>query len=109
MQQVLVNLVNNAIDACPADGAIRLRTCNDSERSVVEITIEDNGAGIPPEHLKKIFDPFFTTKQGGTGLGLSISYRIVRDHGGEISVQSEKGQGTRFAVTLPIGAMKEDA
>ncbi|MBI3941276.1 MAG: ATP-binding protein [Acidobacteria bacterium] len=101
MQEVLVNLINNAIDASRAGGVIRLQTRYDSMRSAVEIAVEDDGIGIPAEHLKKIFDPFFTTKQRGTGLGLSVSYRIVRDHGGKISVESERGQGTRFVITLP--------
>ncbi len=102
MQQVLVNLINNAIDASPCGGSIRLQTNHDRQRSVVEIEIEDGGAGISENHIKKIFDPFFTTKERGTGLGLSISYRIVRDHGGEISVRSVAHQGTRFTITLPV-------
>ncbi|MDA2933098.1 ATP-binding protein [Acidobacteria bacterium AH-259-D05] len=102
MQQVFVNLINNSIDACQEGGTIRLRTHINSSRSQVEVTVEDNGVGIPPEHLKKVFDPFFTSKQQGTGLGLSVSYSIVRDHGGQISVESRVGQGTRFTVKLPM-------
>jgi len=65
--------------------------------------VQDNGAGIAPEHLKKIFDPFFTTKPvgQGTGLGLSISYKIIQDHGGQIRAASEPGRGTRFLIRLP--------
>ena len=102
MQQVLVNLINNAIDASQNGGIVRLRTRHDAARSLVEIEIRDHGVGIPAEHLKKIFDPFFTTKETGTGLGLSISYRIVRDHGGEISVSSAEQHGACFTITLPV-------
>ena len=74
------------------------------EPNSVAIWIEDNGVGIPEEHLSHIFDPFFSTKKGaGTGLGLSITYGIVQKLGGEISVNSKVGEGTRFTVTLPIG------
>jgi signal transduction histidine kinase len=69
--------------------------------------VEDDGEGIPPENLPRIFDPFFTTKpQGeGTGLGLAISYQIVRKHGGEITVASERGKGTVFRVGLPVAEL----
>ncbi|MBI4446707.1 MAG: hypothetical protein HY645_12455 [Acidobacteria bacterium] len=102
LQQVFVNLVNNAIDASNAGGTIHLQTSYDSTRSMVEVAVQDKGMGISSGHLKNIFDPFFTTKEGGTGLGLSVSYRIVRDHGGEISVDSVKGEGSRFTIKLPV-------
>ncbi|MFQ5929752.1 MAG: sensor histidine kinase, partial [Acidobacteriota bacterium] len=102
MQQVLVNLINNSIDACQDGGTIRLWTQMNSSHSLVEVTVEDDGVGIPAEHLKNIFDPFFTTKEQGTGLGLSVSYSIVRDHGGQLSVESQPGPGTRFTITLPV-------
>src|SRR5207237_7464402 len=69
---------------------------------MIQITFQDNGPGISKEHQRKIFDPFFTTKPDGTGLGLSISYGIVKEHGGEISVQSTPGSGTTFRIELPI-------
>ena len=67
------------------------------------IAFEDNGAGIPPENINRVFDPFFTTKDigEGTGLGLSISYGIIRDHGGEIQIESEPGKFARFVIHLP--------
>lgn len=102
MLQVFVNLINNSIDACQEGGTIRLQTHLDSSGSRVKVTLEDDGVGILKEELKKVFDPFFTTKPKGTGLGLSVSYSIVRDHGGEISVESSLGKGTRFTVSLPV-------
>jgi two-component system NtrC family sensor kinase len=104
VNQVVLNLLTNAIDACGAGGrggkiAVRTRAADDG----VEIRVADNGCGIDPAVLDKIFDPFFTTKpQGkGTGLGLSISHGIVQDHGGRISVESTPGRGSSFTVYLP--------
>ncbi len=102
IMQVFVNLINNSIDACQEGGTIRLQTHTNSSGSSVTVAIEDDGIGIAEEELKKVFDPFFTTKPKGTGLGLSVSYSIVRDHGGEISVESKVGQGTRFTISLPV-------
>jgi two-component system NtrC family sensor kinase len=106
INQVLMNLLTNAIDACPEGGAgvVTVRTRREDDGSGVRIEVTDNGAGIEPEHLARIFDPFFTTKPvgQGTGLGLSISYGIIQDHGGTIDVDSTMGQGTTFTVTLPV-------
>ncbi|RMI03734.1 MAG: sensor histidine kinase, partial [Calditrichaeota bacterium] len=79
------------------------------EGDSVEITIRDNGKGIPEEVQGKIFDPFFTTKPvgQGTGLGLSISYNIVRNHGGTIRVSSKPGEGAAFTVVLPLKSQRE--
>jgi two-component system NtrC family sensor kinase len=68
----------------------------------VSVRIEDTGSGIDAEQLKRIFEPFFTTKPGGTGLGLYITHDIVKRHGGSLTVQSESGHGTTFAVELPL-------
>lgn len=105
MQQVVLNLIDNAMDAIEESGVgdrITVRTC--SEGGWVIMEIEDNGPGIPEEHLSKIFDPFFTTKQPGkgTGLGLSIAYGIIKKHGGTITVNTTAGSGTSFTVRLPL-------
>jgi signal transduction histidine kinase len=102
INQVVLNLLINAIDACTANGAITVRTR--ANAGGVEIHIIDTGTGIPPEIRDRIFDPFFTTKPPGkgTGLGLSISHGIVEDHGGRIDVESTPGHGTHFIVTLPL-------
>jgi len=102
INQVFLNLITNAAQAIGDEGQliVRTRVLNDS----VEISMEDNGAGIPDNVLPKIFDPFFTTKKvgEGTGLGLSIVHKIVQGHGGTIRVRSEAGKGTTFTVELPI-------
>ena len=107
LQQVLVNLLNNAIDAIIArhgasGGRLRIEA-QSSENSTVEIRVTDNGSGIGPENLKKIFTPFFTTKPvgKGTGLGLSVCYGIVQKMGGKMSVDSQEGAGTTFSIALP--------
>jgi C4-dicarboxylate-specific signal transduction histidine kinase len=104
LQQVLVNLMVNAIHAMPDGGRLILRTFDrdDGGRPGVVIEVADTGAGMAPAVMQKIFDPFFTTKrQEGTGLGLSISQMLVTRQGGRISVDSEPGKGTTFAVWLP--------
>jgi two-component system NtrC family sensor kinase len=106
VNQVVMNLVGNAIDASRDGGEVHVLTLADAEHVTIEV--RDQGTGIPSAVREKIFDPFFTTKpQGeGTGLGLSISYGIVRDHGGAISVESEEGRGSTFRVRLPVKAEK---
>jgi two-component system, NtrC family, sensor kinase len=101
INQVVLNLVTNAIDACSPGGRVTVSTRVDGE--AVAISVADTGVGIDPAIREKIFDPFFTTKpQGkGTGLGLSISYGIVQAHGGTIGFESKSGEGTRFTVRLP--------
>src|SRR5215469_12628471 len=112
LKQVLINLVQNAIQALgTAPGTIRVRT-RGPERfadlrasgEFVEIDVTDDGPGIPPEQQPNIFVPFFTTKQKGTGLGLAICQRLVKSHGGSISVQSKVGEGSTFVVRLPAHA-----
>jgi two-component system, NtrC family, sensor kinase len=102
MEQVLMNLVQNAIQAMSAGGTLRVNLSQVGE--AVAIAVQDTGIGIPPQHLSRIFDPFFTTKppSEGTGLGLSVSYGIVARHGGQIEVQSTVGEGTTFTVLLPV-------
>jgi signal transduction histidine kinase len=104
LRQVLIALLMNALDATPAGGHVEIETRQDGGGTVV-LTVADDGAGIPSDHLDKIFSPFFTTKPvgQGTGLGLAICHGIVAAHGGEIRVDSEVGRGTRVSLALPIG------
>jgi two-component system NtrC family sensor kinase len=101
LQQVFLNLFNNAIDAIGKDGAIQCATCREKDEIVVIIT--DDGPGIAPENQRRIFDPFFTTKDPGkgTGLGLSISYQIIEKMGGRITIDNVEPHGTRVTVHLP--------
>lgn len=102
IQQVLVNLVVNAVQAMSPGGELTLASRYDSGRDIVELKVKDTGRGIPPEFLPHVFDPFFTTKDaGGTGLGLSVSYGIIRNHNGTIRVESTIGAGTTFTIELP--------
>ena len=107
IEQVLINLVQNAAEAIGHDGTITLRARQDtrplagSATKVVVLEVSDTGPGIPPEVEKRLFDPFFTTKRGGTGLGLSIGARIVEQHGGAVQCQTQPKRGTTFAIVLP--------
>ena len=102
IQQVLVNLFINAIQAMEGGGELFIEASYDPESDMVVLTVRDTGTGIKKEILPNIFDPFFTTKSTkGTGLGLSVSYGIIRQHHGEISVESEEGQGTTFIIKIP--------
>jgi PAS domain S-box-containing protein len=104
LQQVLLNILNNAQDAVLASFNPRyICITTEARDGNVCIKVDDSGTGISKEDLKKVFDPFFTTKPlgKGTGLGLSISYGIIREHGGEIEIQSQFGQGTQVSITLP--------
>jgi two-component system NtrC family sensor kinase len=103
MQQVLVNLITNAVQAMPQGGKLYIGTRAGRSGRSVELTVMDTGKGIAPEYLPHIFDPFFSTKgEGGTGLGLSVSYGIIKNHRGEIRVESKVGVGTTFTIELPI-------
>jgi len=99
MKQVLLNLIKNAQAAMPNGGLLTIATqTSDNE---IRISICDTGAGISAENLKKIFDPYFTTKDNGTGLGLTLVFKIIREHQGEISVESREGEGANFEIILP--------
>jgi two-component system NtrC family sensor kinase len=103
MQQVFVNLITNAVQAMKSGEKLYIGTRTGRQGDTVEITVMDTGKGIAPEFLPHIFDPFFSTKgEGGTGLGLSVSYGIIKNHGGEIRVESKVGVGTTFTIELPI-------
>ncbi len=104
LEQVIVNLLTNAIDAIRGAGRITISTRLAADGDSVVVSVADTGCGIAPEHLEKIFMPFHTTKEvgKGTGLGLSVSYTIIRSFGGQIAVSTEVGAGSTFTVTLPI-------
>ena len=101
MKQVLLNLIMNSGQAIGNKGNIHISTR--AEKAGIIIEIEDDGPGISKDIIDKIFDPFFSTKEPGqgTGLGLSVSYGIIREHDGEIRVQSTPGHGARFTVIIP--------
>jgi two-component system NtrC family sensor kinase len=109
LQQVLVNIILNAVQASPENAAINVRAHKDHDHVAIEIV--DNGTGINPTHINKVFDPFFTTKlQGeGTGLGLSVSYGIVKRHGGNIYLENNPDAGLRVVILLPFRARDTDA
>ncbi len=102
LQQAIIALATNAIDAMKVGGLLTLRAFSDQSRVVVEV--QDTGHGIAPEDVSKIFEPFFTTKEvgKGTGLGLAVCYGIISEHGGRLSVRSNVGIGTTFSIFLPI-------
>jgi two-component system NtrC family sensor kinase len=104
MQQVLLNLMNNAVDAMDKQGGV-IKVHSSYQGGIITLSVSDTGDGIPEANLSRIFDPFFTTKPvgKGTGLGLSIVYGIVEKMGGHIAVRSSVGHGTTFTVTLPVG------
>jgi two-component system NtrC family sensor kinase len=104
MEQVILALVMNAIDAMPAGGNLTLGTAQPAGLSEVHIRVEDDGVGIPKEVLPRMFEPFFSTKERGRGmgLGLAISHSIIERHKGRIQVQSEPGRGTRILISLPV-------
>ncbi len=116
LEQAFINVLFNALDAMKPHGKLTVSTemlpaganvpglAPGKHRSVVQVTIRDNGAGIPPEHMDRLFEPFFTTKPEGTGLGLAITRRIIQEHHGAITVQSELHRGTTFNLFLPTSA-----
>jgi signal transduction histidine kinase len=120
LQQVFINLFLNSLQALQHGGTIAIRAAlghsahgngpGPATSEMLRIEFEDNGAGIPAEHLGQVFDPFFTTKDvgEGTGLGLSVSYGIIKDHGGEVRVESEQGRFTRFTIILPAEKQAAD-
>ena len=104
VQQVLTNLIINAVEACEDCGEVVITSGISVDGKFARISVIDNGVGISKENLSKIFEPFFTSKsgKGGTGLGLAVSYSIVKRHGGRIDVESKEGEGSTFTVKLPL-------
>jgi signal transduction histidine kinase len=104
IERVFMNLMINAAEAMTDGGALSLTTCFGLNEKYIEIEVKDSGHGISIEDMDRIFNPFFTTKDvgHGVGLGLAISYGIVKEHNGEIDVESEIGKGTTFIVSLPV-------
>ncbi len=110
IQQALINLIMNAVQAMNNSGEIALHAWENPDENRFYFTVADTGEGIPEETIKKIFDPFYTTKDvgRGSGLGLSVTHGIIDQHGGRITVESDPGQGTRFIVGLPLQEEEPD-
>ncbi len=106
IEQALINLAQNAIEATNPEDKVSFTTQHGSKEGTIEIVVSDTGKGIPKEDLRKIFEPFYTTKESGTGLGMSITLGHIHQHGGIINVESKPNLGTTFTVRLPI--KKED-
>lgn len=101
MRRVLINLIENALQADPQHRPVEIRT--EMQEATVRLTVSDRGTGIAPEQLSRIFEPYFSTKKEGMGLGLAITRLIVEEHGGSITVESRVGQGSTFIINLPLG------
>lgn len=102
LRAALVNLLRNAQDACEPGDEVLVSSQRDADQVLIQVT--DTGQGMEPDVLDQVFRPYFSTKKGGTGLGLPTTRRIVREHGGDLTVTSEPGRGTQFTMTLPIRA-----
>jgi len=100
IKQAILNIIKNSVAAMPDGGVMSFRTVVDE--SFVHIYISDTGTGISEENMSKIFEPYFTTKQFGSGLGLTVVYKIIKEHGGDIILESVKNQGTTFTINLPV-------
>ena len=101
LEQVVINLVLNAVDAMPDGGTVSVKSSIAEDGRIV-LTFTDTGHGIEEAHLDRIFEPFFSTREKGTGLGLAISRNVIERHGGEIAVESEVNGGAEFTVWLPV-------
>lgn len=108
IRQVLINVINNAVDSIEDEGKVSLSCCYDAEKRMVVMEIMDTGPGIPDEIMEQIFEPFFTSKETGTGLGLTISHEIVSAHNGLISFRNMEGGGLNCSITLPEQQLKTE-
>jgi two-component system NtrC family sensor kinase len=104
VERVFLNLIINAAEAMDGNGTLTLTTKHNRKKKTMEIQVQDTGHGISAENMSKVFDPFFTTKETGhgVGLGLAITYGIVKEHNGNITVESELEKGTTFTVSFPL-------
>ena len=100
MKQAVLNILKNAISAMPDGGTLRVQTVQKGNELLLKIS--DTGVGIPDEHMDKIFEPYFTTKDFGSGLGLTLVYKIVKEHMGDIEINSKVGEGTSFTLSFPV-------
>ena len=102
MKRVMINLIDNAIEATDGGGKIVIDLAYDDVLHMIRIEVADNGRGISPEHKMRLFEPYFSTKKQGTGLGLAIVNTVITDHNGFIRVQDNEPKGTRFIIELPV-------
>jgi signal transduction histidine kinase len=102
----MLNIIQNSIEAVDEKGNVLVSTWQDEKKIFVEV--KDDGEGIHSERLSKIFSPFYTTKEKGSGLGLAFAHKIIKDHGGDISVTSSKGMGATFSITLARAGEEEN-
>jgi len=102
MKRVMINLLDNAIEATDGQGEVVIDLAYDQESRQARIEVADNGRGIPPDHKMRLFEPYFSTKKSGTGLGLAIVNTIISEHQGSIRVQDNQPHGTRFIIELPV-------
>jgi two-component system nitrogen regulation sensor histidine kinase NtrY len=102
MKRVMINLLDNALDAVDGQGEITIDLTFDQDQQTARIEVADNGRGIPPEYKLRVFEPYFSTKKHGTGLGLAIVNTIISDHNGSIRVEDVQPRGTRLVIELPV-------
>lgn len=107
LQQAVLSVIENALDALPRGGVLTVRTERAGEEAVA-ITVDDDGPGIPPEERARVFEPFFTTKSRGTGLGLAITHKVVEGHRGRVTVEPRAPKGTRVRIVLPVSPAVEE-
>jgi len=101
IRRVVINVVDNAIEAVDRRGRIVIETCYDGSNQLVRLVVADDGPGIPPAEREKLFLPYYSTKRRGSGLGLAIVRRIIAEHGGSIEAGDNQPHGTRFTIELP--------